>query len=179
MLSWIYNIGIKAIIILCCVTDINAQVKTKSFFPLETGNSYVYETRKGKNKSYDTLKIINKYFKNGFTVFEFSNHETYFVKNDSLFTPNYLEAGQETYNLIYYPTTETKNSPFWSGSCISSFIEASHLNKYKTHLSTFENCYRFYFPTQNKVVIIAHGIGIIQIFQNGIYKDLIDYKLQH
>ena len=151
-----------------------------SFFPLEVGNKYIYSIRSGYKKrnfiGYDTVTVLNKSIEEGYAVFKLSNKIVYYLKNDTVFSLNQLEFRGHDYNLLYFPSKKS-SFPVLNGSCGFNFIESSFIPLYKHDKKSYMNCYKFYFPRENKVVIIAQGIGIIEIFQNGITKMLVCAEL--
>ena len=80
----------------------------KEFFPLEVGNKYIYAIKSGNKKrkiiGYDTVIVISKSIEEGYNVFKLNNGRVYYLKNDSVFSINYLEFQGHDYNLLYFPT---------------------------------------------------------------------------
>ncbi|MBC7695597.1 MAG: hypothetical protein H7141_09145 [Burkholderiales bacterium] len=152
----------------------------KEFFPLAVGNKYIYSI-KSKNKKnnisgYDTVIVLNKSLEKGYKIFNLNNGIVYYLKNDSVFYRNPMEFQNHTYKPLYF---ETKDSyyPFFHGSCAVTRVETSFMASYKQDQKKYVNCYKFYFPSENKVVIVARGIGIIEMLQNGVTKKLLYIEL--
>ena len=150
----------------------------KDFFPLEVGNKYIYEIRAGFKKrkiiGYDTVIVINKSIEEGYNVFKLNNGVVYYVKNDSVFSINFLESQDHNYNLLYFPTKNERHE-VWMGSCSIKWVETTYLPTYKVGNRTYTNCYKF---SEQKVIIIASGIGIIQTLYNGESSELIYTELK-
>lgn len=150
----------------------------KDFFPLEVGNSYIYAiksvNKKKKTIGYDTVIVTNKSVEEGYNVFKLNNGTVYFVKSDTVFSINFLESRGHNYNPLYFPTKNSKHS-MWMGSCGIKWVETTYLPSYKIGNKTYLNCYKF---SEQKVIIIAAGIGIIQTLYNGEIRELVSVELK-
>jgi len=156
------------------------QGKTGAFFPLTVGNYWIYSNKNAPDEP-ETLRVTGTRTFEGNTVYELSNSLLFYEKNDTVYGIQ-LQRGGTFSHPQYFPVDKSTEYQFMIGGDVVTTRSAMKIDRpYKVLDMEYKNCYRYEQagrPGEKNYDIIAHGIGFVEMNNEGRHLLLKEYHLE-